>query len=305
MLLEAIRQNIEYFSMSNRELSLLAGVEEKTIRNILKGETSPSLITLDSFEKVFNLEVGDLVSLLQYSNSIDDIPERVISTIEKSNETYSILSIKKMANSIFNGSLKNYKSYVNSLSPDYYKFKESDLAYLWIASTDAKIGNNHPSGVMDRKNKTNIIKKSLEILFKNSTFDDRVYEIKSFLSINGIMLVNSPFIKGSGLRGVTFKKKSGRYIYMNDNGKREHYYIFTLMHEILHVFNGKNVNNNDVANIIEKYLEKYDIKHEIQLVINLYKQSDLKWTDKEFSWIHDNTKLKIDFGSQDKLLKFT
>ena len=125
------------------------------------------------------------------------------------------------------------------------------------------------------------------------------------LSENGIVLINSPFISGSKIRGATFKKNSSKYIFMSDMNKREYAYIFALGHEIRHI-NGFTAEDNDIlADKIKNYLEKNNIEHEIKKSFELYKskQNNKKFKKEDWEYLHKNTKLKINFGDQKEFIK--
>ena len=298
MIRKIITDNMEYFNMSNGDLALATGMTERTIRNIVNGETKASLESLSLFEDAFKLERGDLYP---YLNPIkyENMNKEIFTYIDNSlGNLYAKETIYKKMWKLFNGSLKSFKNILSVKSVDYYKFKDSDLAYLWMALNDNKSIGIRATGKYNSANKGKVFKSYLEIMFSKGDINTRINDVTKMLLSNGIILVNSPFIPGSSLRGATFNRNKVRYIYMNDNGKREYSYIFALGHELRHISGIKEENNDELAKKIEKYLNKNNIEHEIKHSFELFKgkKHNEKFTKEEWTYLHDNTKLRIDFG---------
>ncbi|NQZ65728.1 MAG: hypothetical protein HRT99_00735 [Mycoplasmatales bacterium] len=114
-----------------------------------------------------------------------------------------------------------------------------------------------------------------------------------------IYLINKPFIKKSSIRGVTLKQNGRAFILVNDNGKRECYYTFSILHELVHLF--KNIEekeiNSFVANMVKKFKKESKSKSEMNYLLETFEQNN------HFDLIHKNTKLKINFGNVNNFIK--
>ena len=298
MIKEIIIENMEYFNMSNADLALVTGMTERTIRNIVSGKTKASLESLSAFEDAFKLERGDLYP---YFNPVkyENMNETIFAHIDKSlGNIYAKETIYNKMRKLFSGDFNNFKKVLSVKSIDYYKFKDSDLAYLWMALNDKKAIGVKPTGKYNNANNAKIFKSYLKIMFSKDNIATRIKMMTEELSSNGIVLVNTPFIPGSSLRGATFTRNKVRYIYMNDNGKREYSYIFALGHELRHISGTKDENNNELASKIKKYLNKNNIDHEIKHSFKLFeeKKEGEKFSKEDWTYLHDKTKLKVNFG---------
>ena len=297
MIKEIIKENMEYFNLSNADLALMTGISERTIRNVVSGETKPSLESLSSFEDAFKLERGDLYpyyNQIKYTGGSDEVFKSIDDSL---GNVYAKETIYNKMRKLFSGTLDSFKNLLSVKSVDYYKFKDKDLAYLWMALNDKKAIGISTLGEYKSANKTKIFNSYLEIMFSKEDINTRIDLMTNKLSENGIILINSPYIKGSVIRGATLKKNKVRYIFMNDMGKREYSYIFTLGHELKHVSGIKEENNDELADKIEKYLSKNDIDHEIKYSFELFKQkNNQRFNDEDWEYLRNKTKLKLNFG---------
>ena len=303
MINQIIKGNMEYFNMSNKDLSLLTGITERTIRNILDGSTAPTLETLSHLEDAFKLERGDLYAYL-ISPSYEIESEEIYNAIDYSTgEILAKESIITKMRKLLSGTFSLYKHSLESRSLNFYKFKDSELVYFWIALNENKAIGIKTDGTYESKNKKMIFNTYLEVMFNEDTFDNRIELMTKMLSENGIILINSPFIKGTSTRGVSLLKNKTRYIFMNDMNKREYNYIFALGHEIMHIINREQKEDNEyLSSEIKKYLMKNNINHEISLSFDLYSKSKGKFSKDDWNKLHENTKLKINFGDSKEFI---
>ena len=304
MIKEIIKENMEYLNLTNKDVSLLTGITTRTIRNILDGKTKPTLENIYKIESALKLERADLIPYMDVDGTfVDD--KTLFNKIDKTTNTlYAKETIISKLRRLVPGGIDNYKSYLINLSPEFSKYKDKDLAYFWIALNEKKIEGIKPDTILTSNAKKSLISNYLKIMFTNKSFDIRVKNMKDYLFDNGIVLVNSPFINGSSIKGITLKKNGVRYIFMSDMYRKEWSYVFTLGHELMHIAGQETENNDKLSNMIEKYLEKNNIKHDVLIAIEHFKQTKTeKWTDVDFKYIYNNTSSRVEFGKEDEFIK--
>ena len=182
------------------------------------------------------------------------------------------------------------------------KYKNKPLAYFWIAMMEFNYGSKISSGEFKVSYKDTVIKNVIKLFMKNVKVEKKIEETIEFLDKHGIVLSNGPFLKGSTINGACYKRNKQRHIFMNDCRKREYSYLFTLVHELIHLYNPKIKSEKTIDNLTSKYIlevseKNKKIGNEITYVITKYKNTSA-FKRKEDFWneIHKNTKLRISFG---------
>ncbi|NQZ65729.1 MAG: helix-turn-helix transcriptional regulator [Mycoplasmatales bacterium] len=167
---------MEYFNYSNKDLSLLTKLSEKTIRNILNLKTTPDIETLRKLEQAFDMENGDLIILQQNIIKAEQVLIFDNWILELMNDVmgeYATVSIYERLRRIFKG--KNsieYKKMMEKKIIGAYKYKDDDLANLWIALAMKDIeGKEYTNKFYKIEN--NIFLVVMNIMFSDENFEEK------------------------------------------------------------------------------------------------------------------------------------
>ena len=142
------------------------------------------------------------------------------------------------------------------------------------------------------KTRENVFDKVLSLIAPDIDFEEKMKAISQYLATKGVYIINKPFLKASSIRGAAIKRNKRAFILMNDNGKRECLYMFTLMHELAHLFT--NLEEKEINGFLAKKIAKLEksTKSIKELIYTLETFGD----DEQFTLIHDNTTRKVNFG---------
>ena len=295
IMINAIKDNMEYFNYSNDDLSQIANISQKTIRNILAGKTIPDLNTLTKLEEAFEMQTGDLV-MLQVNIDKKYNKENLNETLAKAMDfyigEYSTNTIIEKVSRIFKGKTPNeYKELMSNTIVGRYQYKDNELANLWIALAMKAIEGKEFENPF-YKTRENVFDRVLTLMAPDIKFEEKMKAIGEYLASKGVYIINKPFLQGSSIRGVAIKRNKRAFILMNDNGKRECLYMFTLMHELAHLFT--NLEEKEINKFIAKKIAKQE-KSTISIKELIYTLETFG-NDEQFTLIHDNTTRKVNFG---------
>lgn len=307
IIINMIKENLEFYNLSQKQASLLAGIAEKTLSQILNGE---QLLTVDSSEKIgklFGMQASDLYLLQESLNkkvAITD-QERVVINYVQTLKKYEKMATPSVQNEIFNffpGQIENYKKYLSSSLVGFKKYLDKPLAYLWIALMESKYSTLKSEGSFKKSSKQTIYKTVMNHLLSDKDFYLKLEEVKKYLSKNGIVLMEGPFIKDSTIHGVSLNRGGQRFIFISDLDKKEYAIIFSILHELVHFY--ENIDSDEqidkfVINLLSEYISNNRIVNkDIELLIS---------TDPNLENYHDymyektkNSK-RINFGEVDAL----
>lgn len=313
MFWKTIKENIEYLNLTQTQISLLTGITERHLSEILNGKEEITPESSASLGKLFGLDPLVLFDMQTKYNKLNSKPsdaEEAIINYTSSLDQYKLtdkLSMRLISDSFFPGKdLNSYKNYLSKSVVGFKKYKDKPLAYLWIALMEHKFGQLKSSGLFKKSSKETVYKNVIQILLSNKPFDIRLEEVKEYLSKSGIILAEGPFIKDSTIHGVSIERGHQKFIFISDMDKREYTFIVSLIHELVHYY--ENINQDDeraidnkAYEILSRYMSKYDLEHKDLSVFFEAINSDLKEKDL-FDHLHANTKKKINFGNVEKVL---
>lgn len=307
IIINMIKENLDFFNLSQKQASLLAGITEKTLSQILNGE---QLLTMDSSEKIgklFGIHASDLYLLQESLNKRVEISEQEKAVIDyvqtlKKFEKMATPSVQNKIFSIFPGKIENYKKYLASSLVGFKKYLDKPLAYLWIALMESRYSTLKSEGLFKKSSKQTIYKMVMNHLLSDKDFYLKLEEVKKYLSKNGIVLMEGPFIKDSTIHGVSLNRGGQRFIFISDLDKKEYAIIFSILHELVHFY--ENIDSDEqidkfAINLLSEYISNNRIVNkDIELLIS---------TDPNLENYHDymyektkNSK-RINFGEVDAL----
>lgn len=299
MIREIIKENMEYHNYSKRDLSELTGITVKTIENILNGKTEPNVETLNAFEKSFDMVIGDLVSIYIKSKHLSkhiDLDDKAQSELESIYKTYSFETIREKVKKLFKGKDTNeYREYLSSKLVSYYQYQsDNDLGSMWVAMAITESINRRSAESFRKTGNSTLIGDVFSVMSCDDDFETKISKLEKMLNKMGIVLINAPYIPGSSIRGASLKLNNNAYILLNDNGKRECYYTFTLLHEMMHLFK-PNLTDFEINEIIAKNIKKSNKEtksmDELRTLVDAYGNED------QFEIVHKNTVRRISFGN--------
>ena len=311
-----IKNQIEYFNLSQKELAIKTNLSEQLISEVISEKRKLTLETALKLEKAFYLRKLSLYEVYlnicenKQKNEDNDL-ETIIKFVEEQ-DYYKLMAKESIYEEVLSilgtNNLKEKKVQIDKLVKGFYRYKNKSLAYFWISILEKKYAHLISSGSFRKTMKSTVIKGALDIMINDTNVEDRINSLKKFLDKHGIILINAPFIPNSTINGVCFKRNTQRFIFMSDKQKREYSYIFTLIHELLHYYSKDQEENEELINYktaqnILNYLNKYQKNHpELELAIRTFnkktKNGD-KWKD-----LRDKTNKKINFGEVSSLFKF-
>lgn len=317
MIGKIIKENLVEMNLSQKELCILIDVSEKHLSRIINNEELISPEISSKLGKIFG--VGDMDIYEYQQNYLEQKREktkdekRIIEFFKttKKFESLADVSFETIYQNYFmSGNVENYKNFLKSNVVGFKKYKDKPLAYLWISLMDRKFGVEIAGGNFKCSTKNTVFKNCLDILVSDIVFDIKEKMIASYLDQNGVILKNGPFIPDSTIYGVSMKRRNQWFIYLSDMGKREHFYINTLLHELIHIYypsleseSEKSEREIDlmVASMYAEFSNKYN-KHHKEL--EKYFDVLINHHDQEEAWnkLKESTTKKINFGTYESLL---
>ncbi|MCP4336866.1 MAG: helix-turn-helix domain-containing protein [Mycoplasma sp.] len=317
MIKTIIKENLEYWNIDQKQLSIRTGISKKTISLIINEKIEITPETSLKIDKVFSFEDLTLYKIQQKNKMRDIIKndnkfKEITKYIEYMNiwpKLSKVSFVEKVSKLFKSNTLNEYKDSLLDSGTNFYKYKDKPLAYLWMALLENKFGHLKSKEEFKKSSGKTVLKGSLDILFSKEDWNTRQKKLEVFLDKHGIILVCAPFIKDSTINGSFLKKHKQRFIYISDSNKREYNFIFTLVHELCHAyFWKKGVEDNGlVSNLIRNHMKKYKQSHsDLEFVMNLYDDKKEQNSFKKEDWdlIYKNTKKTINFGDVESLFKY-
>ena len=320
---EIIKSHIDKHNYSHREISLLSGINEVNLSNLINGKKAISFKQSEKLSKVFDDLKDDETFLFKMHSKLNNLESNNEVELEIANSfkdfkllyNFKLLDdfskINIVRKNIDGASFENFEKFILNSSLSFSKYKDKALAKFWIVLMYKKHKNNSNPNTFKKSSKSTVYKMILDIFFSNLNIDERVLKIKQALWDRGIMVANGPYISKSLVKGVSFKKKNTRFIFLSDMYKREYRWLIFLVHELVHFY--ENITDEDrieehSITIIKSYLKKYIVKHQDFAVFFKFYDSNSQTflhddKNKYFDELYDQTKEKIDFGSPEELLQ--
>lgn len=307
IIISMIKENLEFYNLSQKQASILAGITEKTLSQILNGE---QLLSMDSSEKIgklFGMHASDLYLLQESLNKKVEITdqEKVVINYVQTLKRFENMATPSIQNKIFNifpGQIENYKKYLSSSLVGFKKYLDKPLAYLWIALMESKYSTLKSEGQFKKSSKHSIYKSVLSKLLSDKDFYVKLDEVKKYLSKNGIVLMEGPFIKDSTIHGVSLNRGGQRFIFISDLDKKEYAIIFSILHELVHFYENIDLDeqiDKFVINLLADFISNNKIANkDIELLIS----TDLN-LENYHDYMYEKTKnsKRINFGEVELL----
>jgi len=307
MIREIISKQIKDKNLKKKDIAILIDVTPEYLSDLLNGKGEFSYEILLKLDKVFGLESNSLFTLMQSSKNYhlvmnNQFYKNICKSLED-NKVFPLLSKESLMmkiDSIFPAEASKYSEFLNSnnVEVNFMKYGDKPLAIFWFALMDRLYGHQKTETRFLKARGDVILTNSLKILFNSKkSFKRRNAELKKYLNDNGIILINSPFIKNSTIHGAAYKKGKQHFIFINDMKKREYSYIFTFVHELMHLYEDHNEDNYLVINKIKDIMKKENISHP-----ELLKAWELMEQEK-YDELYKETKLRVDFGDYKHFLE--
>lgn len=140
--------------------------------------------------------------------------------------------------------------FLSNLDPAYFRKSESlanDQVSLFTWKYMAYYASEHSSlcvSGFEKKDLSALCNELQAIFYRNK---NTVNNLAETLASNGIRLVILPNEKGTHVDGFSFWKGNNPTITLTQRGKKLDILAFTLLHELFHVYNHLDVNNQDKA----------------------------------------------------------
>lgn len=315
---EVISENMTYWGYTSKEVAILSGIHESTIAKLLNGQIDVNIDHSERLSTVFKDWTG--TTLIDFYNKkienleVDDKNDELVKYLE-SVEKFKLmdeLSIRETLRHTWPGRSRiAFNEFLINSNANFSQYKDKALAQLWVALMFNKHSLATPSGDFKKSSYSTIFKNVFDRFFKDGDFNNRFKEIKDYLDKSGIVVENGPFIANSSIRGVSFNKNHNRYIFLSDMGKREFWWLLSLIHELLH-FYSQNTDETEIdkeaESLIKNYIAKNNVKHK-DFDAFFKKQLETDWDNKSqeakdeyFAWLRENTTRKINFGDASDLL---
>ena len=317
---DIITSHIKESHYSQKEVSLLSGISESKLSKIINGESEISFISSQKLSQVFDDLKDDEDFLfktykkLLFLEKSDNEDLKLLNTFDKFALMDDFSKINILRKNIDGGSFKKFERFILNSSTSFSRYKDDPKGKLWLVLMYKKYKNQANTNSFKKSTKNTVYKKVFEIFFQtNLSIEKRIEAIQAELWKRGLIVKNGPYFKGSLIKGVSFVRKTNRFIFLTDMYKREFRWLISLVHELVHFyenFTNEQVIENYSINIIKDYIAKNNIKHsDFAAFFEIYNQFyDLKKRkfliskDEYFNKIHDATKHKIIFGHEDDLI---
>ena len=311
-----IKENMTYQNFTHKDMATLLSISEKHLSEILSNKQKISAEISIKLDRIFGFELGTILRM-QENNRINNLThhkdlKEMANVIEKypKFELIASGSLLFQLAKLFYADYQDYQNYLDGRVIDFNQYKEKPMAILWFAIMEKKYGFKRAIGKFNASNGKSVINQSLFIMFNKEPIEKRIETLKVMLDKNGIVLATEPFIKDSTMTGAStvligkyFKKSKQRFIFLNDYNKREYSFIFSLIHELFHLYRMmEDEDNNLVTDFIKKYMSKNNIEHEISYAFDILENKELSSNEKS-NLLHKNTKMRLSFGEPAKLLE--
>ena len=318
---DIVKSQIEESNYSQTEVSLLSGVDQITLSNIINGKIAITLLNSQKLAKVFDDFKDDESFLFTTYNKIKNLENsdkedsKMLDGFKRFELMDSLSKINIIKKNIDGGSLKNFEKFVLKSSTSYSKYKDSPRSKLWLILMYKKYKKQNNQNNFKKSTKETVYRKIFKIFFNSKiNIEERIKKIKEELWNRGIILKNGPFFAYSTMKGVSFVRKNDRFIFLTDMYKREYRWLISLIHELIHFY--ENIEDEkeieDYAiNLIKNFIEKNNINHsDFNYFFKIYKDfydpkkdKYLISKNKYFEKLHKNTKMRLSFGNPDNLIK--
>jgi len=318
MVKKIIKEQMNYFNYSQADLAIRSNYSQQFISELISGRRKITPESSKRLGQIFGLKDLSLYNIqtrmeeqeaLRKDSETEEVLQFLLSNLRDAELLHPLTVRRKIKDIIRSNSLNERKNDLKETVIGFRKYKDKPLAYFWIALMELKFGSKKSTGVFKSSYKDTVIKNAIKIFLKNIEVEQKISQVQSLLDKNGIVLSNGPFLKGSTINGATYKRNKQRHIFMNDFKKREYSYLFTLVHELIHIYNPKVKNENAIDKLAAQYISevanKNKSKHEILYVMKKFKDTpDSKRDENFWNEIYKNTKNKIYFGDINNFITF-
>ncbi len=317
---DIIKSQIEESNYSQKEVSLLSGIDEITLSKIINGKTTITSLNSQKLAKVFDDFKDDEDFLIRTYNKIKNLETSNMENTKlldgiKEFELMSDFSKINIINKNIDGdSLENFEKFILNSSISYSKYKERPKAKLWLILMYKKHKNIKNQNNFKKSTKKTVYKKVFEIFFEpKDNIEERIEKIQKELWNRGIILKNGPFFKSSTMKGVSFVRRNNRFVFLTDMFKREYRWLISLVHELIHFYENiedeKEIENYAI-DLIKNFIKKNNLNHsDFDYFFKMHDDyydpiKDKYLIDKEkyFKKLKDNTKMRISFGNPNDLI---
>ena len=315
---QKIKENITFRNWTIKDTAELLSISEKHLSEILNNKQQLTTDISAKLDRVFGFEIGTLLKL-QERNKVNNFKDKkeivqIVDDLQRYSEFkhYDLESLKFHVANMFIIEFSKYEEFLKKRNINFNSYRNKPMGILWFAIMDKLYGSNKASGKFNASNGRSVINQSLEIMFSNDDQKSRLKSLNKLLDNNGIVLATGPFFTNSTMTGAsfednfsgeTFKKGKQRFIFLNDYNKKEYSFIFSLVHELFHVYKMMDgEDNNKVSNYIRKYMKDKDIKHELEYAIKIFGDKNID-KKKQGDLVYKNTNIGINFGDPASLIK--
>jgi len=311
MIKNIIREQMKHFNYSQADLATRTNYSPQFISEIISGKRK---ITPESSQRLglvfglqnltlYNIQTKkDEQELLINDKGIEEVSNFLLSEHKDAKLLHPLTMRRKIREIIRANTLVERENDLKETVVGFRKFKDKPLAYFWIAMMEFNFGAKVSSGEFKVSYKDTVIKNVIKTFIKDIDVDQKIKEVTEILDKHGIVLSNGPFLKGSTINGAAYKRNKQRHIFMNDCKKRQYSYLFTLVHELIHIYNPKIKRERTIDNLAAQYIldvinKTKNSGNEFTYVINQYEKTPAhKRKDEFWNTIYQNTKLRIYFG---------
>ena len=317
---DIVKSQIEESNYSQKEVSLLSGIDEITLSKIINGKTTITSLNSQKLAKVFDDFKNDEDFLIRTYNKIKNLETsnmentKLLDGIKEFELMSDFSKINIINKNIEGDSLENFEKFILNSSISYSKYKERPKAKLWLILMYKKYKNIKNQNNFKKSTKKTVYKKVFEIFFDSKiNIEERIERIEKELWNRGIIVKNGPFFKSSTMKGVSFLRRNNRFVFLTDMFKREYRWLISLVHELVHFYENiedeKEIENYAI-DLIKNFIKKNNLNHSdfdyfFKMHEDYYDPIQDKYSinkEKYFKKLKDNTKKKISFGNPDDLI---
>lgn len=264
MVASTIKQNMEYFNIKKKDVSLLAGIPVEELELVLKSKVDISQTLASKLDKIFHFPDGLMYSYYERSKLLESAmtsEQQQIFNYLISCDMYKLAhlkSVEQTTKELFYGSLENYKSFVSFRTFGFNGGENDPLSYLWFFLCDKKYRRIEKDCWFSYEKYENVMNYVIGTIFDKGSFRKRFNEICRWLKYDGIVIRGEPHIRGTKLKSVTIDMYNHYNIYLTDEGKKESRIWLSLIHELVHIFE-KNANHSEeqIDKIARKHVDDY------------------------------------------------
>ncbi len=252
---ETLRETIDYFGMSQKELSSRTGLSVQSLNRIIKGEQPITYETANILELVLNVPASMWNNLeAQYREQLAKIHER--SRLESNLEWLKTIPVVELANRQLIPHLKDKIEQLRAVFAFFGVSSVSAWHRIWdepaVAARRSACFESCPGIASAWIRQGEIQANSIDCAdFSKNKFKDAVLEIRkltvltpqefteemrSLCAASGVALVFVPEMKGAPWSGATkWISPNKAMILLNLRGKMEDFFWFAFFHEAGHV----------------------------------------------------------------------